>query len=284
MTRKFSESLLKTGSMTAAVLSIAAVLCICLFLFSGGFPAVEKIGPADFFGGLVWQPSNGEFGILPMICGTLAVTGLAILVGFPLGLLCAVYLAFECPKKLYPLLHGAVMLMAGIPSVVYGFFGLTAIVPLIRNGLGGRGMSLLAASLLLAFMIFPTIASVSLTSIRNAAPSVYDASRALGSSHERSIFHAVLPAARSGILAGLILGLGRAAGETMAVMMVAGNQPVMPHGLLSGMRTLTANIAMEMGYVAGVQREALIACGAVLLLLILLLNVVLQMVQRRKTA
>ena len=176
------------------------------------------------------------------------------------------------------------MLMAGIPSVVYGFFGLTVLVPFIRTTFGGPGMSLLAASVLLGFMVLPTVASVSLTSIQTAAPGVYEASRALGSTHDRTIFHAVLPAARSGIMASLILGIGRAAGETMAVMMVAGNQPVLPSGLLDGVRTLTANIAMEMGYAAGLQREALIACGAVLLLMIFVLNIGLFYAQKRRNA
>lgn len=180
---------------------------------------------------------------------------------------------------MYGFFHGAILLMAGIPSVVYGFFGLTTLVPFIRNTFGGRGMSLLAAGVLLGFMILPTVASISLTSIQAVGQEIYDGSRALGSSHEKSIFHSVLPAAR--ILAALILGLGRAAGETMAVMMVAGNQPVMPAGLLEGVRTLTSNIAMEMGYAAGLQREALIATGAVLLLIILLINLLLSVYERK---
>lgn len=216
-----------------------------------------------------------------MICATGAVTGLAILTGFPAGVLCAVYLVYECPKKMYGFFHGAILLMAGIPSVVYGFFGLTTLVPFIRNTFGGRGMSLLAAGVLLGFMILPTVASISLTSIQAVGQEIYDGSRALGISHEKSIFHSVLPAARGGILAALILGLGRAAGETMAVMMVAGNQPVMPAGLLEGVRTLTSNIAMEMGYAAGLQREALIATGAVLLLIILLINLLLSVYERK---
>lgn len=284
MPSKFSERLLKIATFACSAISIGAVVCICLFLFGGGWPALQTIGLGNFFGGLVWAPSNGSYGILSLICGTLAVTGLAILIGFPLGLLCAVYLAFECPKRLYSFLHGAIMLMAGIPSVVYGFFGLTVLVPFIRTTFGGPGMSLLAASVLLGFMVLPTVASVSLASIQTAAPGVYEASRALGSTHERTIFHAVLPAARSGIMASLILGIGRAAGETMAVMMVAGNQPVLPSGLLDGVRTLTANIAMEMGYAAGLQREALIACGAVLLLMIFVLNIGLFYAQKRRNA
>lgn len=282
MSAKKSENLLKVFCLVSAVLSIGAVLCICLFIFIGGMPAIEEIGFKNLFTGTIWQPGAGHYGMLPMICGTLAVTGLAVLFGFPLGILCAIYLVFECPKKLHPFLYQALMLMAGIPSVVYGFFGLTVLVPFIRNTFGGRGMSLLAASLLLGFMILPTIASISLNAIKNAAPNVYEASRALGASHERSIFFAVLPAAKQGIFASLVLGLGRAAGETMAVLMVAGNQPAMPHGLLQGVRTLTANIALEMGYAAGLQKEALIAGGGILLVMILLLNTGLYLFQKRR--
>ncbi len=267
--------------LLASVISIISVAMICFFLFANGWPAISQVGFVQFFTGTVWQPSAGEYGILPMICATGAVTGLAILTGFPAGVLCAVYLVYECPKKMYGFFHGAILLMAGIPSVVYGFFGLITLVPFIRNTFGGRGMSLLAAGVLLGFMILPTVASISLTSIQAVGQEIYDGSRALGSSHEKSIFHSVLPAARGGILAALILGLGRAAGETMAVMMVAGNQPVMPAGLLEGVRTLTSNIAMEMGYAAGLQREALIATGAVLLLIILLINLLLSVYERK---
>lgn len=278
---KPSEMTLRLFCLTASAISILSVAMICCFLFASGWPAIQQIGLVEFFTGTVWQPSFGEYGILPMICATGAVTALAVAIGFPAGVLCAVYLAYECPKKLVPFVQGAILLMAGIPSVVYGFFGLTTLVPMIRTVFGGRGMSLLAAGLLLGFMILPTIASVSLTSIQSVGQEIYDGSRALGSSHEKSVFHSVLPAAGRGILAGLILGLGRAAGETMAVMMVAGNQAVMPSGLLEGVRTLTSNIAMEMGYAAGLHREALIAAGAVLLLIVLLLNLFLAVYERK---
>lgn len=282
MKTKLSELSLKGFCIAASAISILSVLMICFFLFADGIPALRKIGLIEFFTGTVWQPSSNEYGILPMICATAAVTGLAILIGFPAGVLCAVFLAYECPTRLYGFFHSAIMLMAGIPSVIYGLFGLTTLVPLIRNTFGGRGMSLLAAGLLLGFMILPTIASVSLTSIQAVEEDVYNNSRALGSTHEKSVFLAVLPAARRGILAGLVLGIGRAAGETMAVMMVAGNQPVMPSGLLEGVRTLTSNIAMEMGYAAGLQRQALIATGAVLLVIVLLLNVLLRLSQGKE--
>lgn len=278
---RLSEKVLWLVCFLAACLSIGAVFCICLFLFAGGLPALQQIGLVSFFTGTVWQPSSGIYGILPMIVGTVLVTLTAILLGFPLGLLCAVFLAFDCPVRLYKPLYQAVSLMAGIPSVVYGFFGLSVLVPAIRNTFGGRGMSALAAGILLGFMILPTIASISLTSLQAVDPQVYQGSRALGSSHERSIFKAVVPAARRGIMTALILGLGRAAGETMAVMMVAGNQPIIPSSLLQGVRTLTANIAMEMGYAADLQRQALIATGAVLLVLILLLNLGLHRTERK---
>lgn len=277
-----SSRLLGAGCLIAACAGILAVAFIFVFLIGGAIPAISKIGLISFLSGTIWQPSSGHYGILPMICGTLAVTGLAALIGFPLGLACAVFLAFDCPKILYPLARAAVLLMAGIPSVVYGFFGLTVLVPWIRDTFGGQGLSLLAASLLLGFMILPTIASISLTSIQAVPAEIYQGSRALGSSHERSIFKAVLPAARRGIGASLVLGLGRAAGETMAVMMVAGNQPILPDSLLNGVRTLTANIAMEMGYAADLHREALIACGAVLLIMIFLVSILPELIAHRK--
>lgn len=284
MSVKLKEISLRGFCLAASGLSVLAIALICGFLFAEGSPAIARIGLLPFLAGTTWQPSAGSFGILPMICATGAVTGVALLTGFPAGVLFAIYLAYECPKKLFPFLQGALLLMAGIPSVIYGLFGLTTLVPLIRQLFGGHGLSLLAAGLLLGFMILPTIASVSLTSLKAVDEDVYRGSRALGSSHERTIFHAVLPAARRGILAGLVLGIGRAAGETMAVMMVAGNQAVMPSGLLDGVRTLTANIALEMGYAAGLQREALIATGVVLLVLILVLNLLLALSERKEKA
>lgn len=267
----------------AACASILAVALICIFLFANGLPAIAKIGPVNFLAGMKWKPMNEIFGIFPMIVGSIYVTAGAIAAGVPIGILCAVFMARFCPKRLYPILKPAIELMAGIPSIVYGFFGLVVIVPFMQRILGGSGKSMLTASVLLGIMILPTIINVSESSIRAVPESYYEGALALGDTHERSVFRAVLPAAKSGILAGVILGVGRAIGETMAVIMVAGNQPVLPESLLSGVRTLTANIVLEMGYAADLHREALIATGVVLFVFILLINLLFSLVKRRES-
>ena len=276
------ETLMKGIFLLAACASILAVSLICLFLFANGLPAIGKIGIFDFLLGKVWKPGNDLYGILPMILGSIYVTAGAIVVGVPIGILTAVFMAKFCPKGLYRFLKPAVELLAGIPSVVYGFFGLVVIVPLIRELFpDSKGTSMLAASLLLGIMILPTIIGVSESAIRAVPESNYEGGLALGASHERSVFFATLPAAKSGILAGVILGIGRAIGETMAVIMVAGNQPRMPAGLLKGVRTLTSNIVMEMGYAADLHREALIATAVVLFVFILLINLLFSVLKRR---
>ncbi|MCI5527394.1 MAG: phosphate ABC transporter permease subunit PstC [Oscillospiraceae bacterium] len=276
------ETLMKGIFLLAACASILAVALICLFLFANGLPAIGKIGIFDFLLGKVWKPGNDLYGILPMILGSIYVTAGAIVVGVPIGILTAVFMAKFCPKGLYRFLKPAVELLAGIPSVVYGFFGLVVIVPLIRELFpDSKGTSMLAASLLLGIMILPTIIGVSESAIRAVPESYYEGGLALGASHERSVFFATLPAAKSGILAGVILGIGRAIGETMAVIMVAGNQPRMPAGLLKGVRTLTSNIVMEMGYAADLHREALIATAVVLFVFILLINLLFSVLKRR---
>ena len=264
-----------------ACVSIAAVVLICIFLFTNGMPAMFKIGITDFLFGKEWRPSNNVFGILPMIVGSIYVTAGALIIGVPCGILCAVFMAKFCPKPIYKLLKPAVNLMAGIPSVVYGFFGLVVIVPFVRNNIGGRGMSVLTASILLGFMILPTIISVSESAIRAVPNSYYEGGLALGATHERSVFHTVLPAAKSGIFAGVVLGIGRAIGETMAVMMVAGNQPLIPDSLTDGVRTLTTNIVMEMGYSTDLHREALISTAVVLFVFILIINVSFSLLKKR---
>ena len=276
------ETLMKGIFLLAACASILAVALICLFLFANGLPAIGKIGIFDFLLGKVWKPGNDLYGILPMILGSIYVTAGAIVVGVPIGILTAVFMAKFCPKGRYRFLKPAVELLAGIPSVVYGFFGLVVIVPLIRELFpDSKGTSMLAASLLLGIMILPTIIGVSESAIRAVPESYYEGGLALGASHERSVFFATLPAAKSGILAGVILGIGRAIGETMAVIMVAGNQPRMPAGLLKGVRTLTSNIVMEMGYAADLHREALIATAVVLFVFILLINLLFSVLKRR---
>ena len=237
-----------------------------------GFPAIQKIGWGNFLFGVVWRPANHLYGIFPMIVGSLYVTAGALVTGVPVGILTAVFVVYFCPEKWYRPLKETINLMAGIPSVVYGFFGLVVLVPFVRNHIGGVGMGVLTASILLGLMILPTIISVSEAAIRAVPSSYYEGGLALGASHERSIFFAVLPAAKRGILAAVILGIGRAIGETMAVMMVAGNQAILPDSLTSGVRTLTTNIVMEMGYSSGLHREALIGTAVVLFIFVLLIN------------
>ena len=266
--------------LTACV-SIFAVVFICVFLFANGIPAIGKIGVFKFLLGTKWKPGNDIYGILPMILGSLYVTAGAIIIGVPIGLLTVVFLAKFCPKGLYKILKPATELMAGVPSVVYGFFGLVVLVPLVQNIFGVAGNTMLTASVLLGIMILPTIIGVSESAIRAVPDSYYEGSLALGASHERSVFFATLPAARSGILAGVVLGIGRAIGETMAVVMVAGNKARMPQGLLDGVRTMTANIVLEMGYAADLHRGALIATGVVLFVFILLITMLLNVIKRR---
>ena len=259
-------------------------MLICLFLFAGGVPAIAKIGVFDFLLGTQWRPANNIYGILPMIIGSIYVTAGALLIGVPIGILTAVFLARFCPKGLHKLMKPAIDLMAGIPSVVYGFFGLVVLVPFVRDSFGGRGMSVLTASLLLGLMILPTIISVSEAALRATPQSYYEGSLALGATHERSVFAVELPAARSGVFAGVVLGIGRALGETMAVIMVAGNQAVIPDSLLVGVRTLTTNIVLEMGYSTDLHREALIGTAVVLFVFILIITTSFSLIKRRSKA
>ena len=267
--------------LLSACISVIAVITICIFLFANGIPAIAEIGVFDFLLGKNWKPLENQFGIFPMIVGSLYVTAGAILIGVPIGLLCAVYMAKFCPQKLYKILKPAIELMAGIPSIVYGFFGLMVIVPMMQNIAGGSGKSMLTASLLLGMMILPTIIGVAESAIRAVPECFYEGSLALGATAERSVFFATLPAAKTGIMAGVILGIGRAIGETMAVVMVCGNQSVMPKGLASGIRTLTANIVLEMGYAADLHRDALIATAVVLFVFILLINTLFSIIKNR---
>ena len=279
--------------LIAACVSILAVALICVFLFANGIPAIGKIGPLKFLWGETWRPSNEIFGIFPMIVGSIYVTAGAILIGVPIAILTSVFLAKYCPKQIYRPLKSATELMAGVPSIVYGFFGLVLIVPMVRDfshflvevtgnkHLNSNGSSMLTASILLGIMILPTIIGVTESAIRSIPDSYYEGSLALGATHERTIFRVILPAAKSGILAGVVLGIGRAIGETMAVIMVAGNQARMPDGLLKGVRTMTANIVIEMGYATDLHREALIATGVVLFVFILIINLCLSVLNRR---
>lgn len=275
------EKAMQVVFLGTACVSILSVVLICVFLFANGIPAIAEIGPLQFLLGQTWKPSNDLFGIFPMIVGSLYVTAGALVLGVPVALLTAIYLARFCPKWLYRFLKPAVSLLAGIPSVVYGFFGLTVLVPGVKEIFGGKGYSILSASILLAIMILPTVISVAESAIRAVPDNYYEGSLALGATHERSVYSVLMPAAKSGVFTGIVLGAGRAIGETMAVIMVAGNQARMPAGILKGIRTLTANIVIEMGYAADLHREALIATAVVLFVFILLINLALQMLRKR---
>lgn len=279
--KKVKEKGMEIVFLIAACVSILSVALICIFLFMNGIPAIKEIGFFNFVGGKIWKPGNNIFGILPMILGSIYVTAGALIIGVPIGILTAVFLARFCPKKIYKIVKPGVDLLAGIPSVVYGFFGLCVLVPWVRSTFGGNGNSILTASVLLGIMILPSIIGVSESAIRAVPNKYYEGALALGATHERSVFLTVVPAAKSGILAGVILGVGRAIGETMAVIMVAGNQARMPKGVLKGVRTLTANIVIEMGYAADLHREALIATGVVLFVFILLINLLFSALKRR---
>ena len=282
--KNLKEQLMHAVFLLSACVSILCVAMICVFLFANGIPAIGKIGVLNFLTGEKWKPGNNLFGILPMILGSIYVTAGAVIIGVPIGILTAVFMSKFCPKPVYKVVKPAIDLLAGIPSVVYGFFGMVVIVPVVSQLFGGSGKSMLTASILLGIMILPTIIGVSESAINAVPSSYYEGSLALGASHERSVFFATLPAAKSGILAGVILGVGRAIGETMAVIMVAGNQARMPKGILQGVRTMTANIVLEMGYATGLHREALIATGVVLFVFILLINLAFSVLKRRKEA
>ena len=270
--------------LVCAFISIAAVIMICYFVFVNGFPAFHKIGPANFLFGRTWNPDADQYGIFPMIIASLYVTAGAIIIGVPIGIFTAVYLSCYANKKIHDTIEPAVQLLAGIPSIVYGFFGLVVIVPILQAWNHNSGKGILTASILLGLMILPTIITTTESSL-NAVPSMYyEGSLALGATKERSIFRATFPAARSGILSGVILGIGRAIGETMAVIMVCGNQAIMPESITSGVRTMTSNIVLEMGYASGLHREALITTSAVLFVFILIINLCFSAVNRKKAA
>ena len=278
---KFKETAMRYVFLLAACVSIACVALICVYLLGNGIPTIGEIGLDNFFG-KVWRPGQDLYGIFPFIIGSIYVTAGAIVVGVPIGLLTAIYLAYFCPKGVYRVLNPAVRLMAGIPSIIYGFFGLMVIVPLIQDLTGTSGKSWLTASLLLGIMILPTIIGTAEPAIRAVPRSYYEGALALGATHERSTFTAVVPAAKSGVMSGVILGIGRAIGETMAVIMIAGNQTRMPGGLLDGLRTMTSNIVLEMGYSTGLHRRALIATGVVLFVFILINNTCFSLMKRKE--
>ncbi len=283
MKKKSLEKIMKVVFTLAAMTSILALLLICVFIFSEGLPFIGEYGLGNFILGRDWKPSNtpASYGILPMILGSVYITLGAVVIGVPIGILTATYLAKFTSARFYKFLKPAINLMAGIPSIIYGFFALSFIVPLVRSIFGGSGMNIISGSLLLAIMILPTVIAISESAIRTVPSAYYEGSIALGASHEKAVISVVLPAARSGIISSVILAVGRAIGETMAVILVTGNQARMPAGITKGVRTLTSNIVIEMAYAADMHREALIATAAVLFIFILFINALFVIVKRR---
>lgn len=274
------EAVMRAVFLVAACVAVLCVVVICIFLFANGLPAIFKIGFDHFLFGVKWKPSSGVFGIAPMILGSVYATTLALVIGVPIGVLSAIFLVYYCPKKLNGIISTLVNLLASIPSIIYGFFGLVLLVPFVKFTFGGTGKSVLTAGILLGFMILPTIIAITVSSLKAVPPYYYEGSLALGTTKEHSIFKVVLPAAKSGIAASIILGIGRAIGETMAVVMVAGNQASIPSSITSGFRTMTANIVLEMGYAADLHRDALIATAVVLFMFILIINLIFAFLNR----
>lgn len=293
MTSKLKEGVMQGVFTLCACVSILAVALICIFLFANGVPTLFKIGPLKFLLGTTWKPGNDIFGILPMILGSIYVTAGAILVGVPIGLLTAIYMSKFASPRINKVMLPAVQLLAGIPSVVYGFFGMIVLVPAVQAMVkspffktvlhvkSGKGMSLFTAAVLLGIMILPTIITVAQSALDAVPKKYYEGALALGADHERSVFRVIVPAAVSGIMAGIVLGVGRAIGETMAVIMVAGNQPAIPGSIFDGVRTMTANIVLEMGYAADLHRGALVATGVVLFVFILLITMLFNVIKKR---
>lgn len=270
---KAYERVIQLILFLSATIAILGVVLITYFIINEGYPVIEKVGLLKFITGRKWAPTQGIYGIYPMIIGSLAVTSGALILGVPVGIGCAVFLAELVNPRIARIIKSGIDLLAGIPSVIYGLYGLTVIVPFIRKVFNNQGFSVLAGSIVLAIMILPTIINVSESAIRSVPKDYREASLSLGSSHWQSIKNVIVPAARSGIIAGVILGMGRAIGETMAVIMIAGNSPLVPKSILSSVRTLTGNIGIEMGYAGGEHQKALFATGIVLFVFIMLLNI-----------
>ncbi len=280
--KQMKETAAKVLFTLAACVSIMAVAVICIFLIANGIPGMAKIGVWDFLSGTRWKPGNNVYGVFPMILGSVYVTAGALIIGVPAGLLTAIFMSRFASKRIVKLMKPAVSLMAGIPSVVFGFFGLVVLVPMVRELFGGSGSSLLTAAVLLGMMILPTIVTVCESALNAVPASYYEGALALGATHERAVFSVVLPAAKSGVTAGVILGVGRAIGEAMAVNMVAGNHAVIPKSIVKGVRTLTSNIVLELGYATDLHREALIATAVVLFAFILVINLLFSLLKRRQ--
>jgi phosphate transport system permease protein len=279
---KFREKIAQGGFLLVALSALSALALITIFIVAEGVPIIGKVGVLKFVFGMKWAPTQGYFGIFPMIIGSISVTLGAVILGVPIALCCAIFLAEYAPALMRNVLRPAIQMLAGIPSVVYGFWGLVFVVPAIRNFLGGPGLSILAGSIILAIMILPTVISISEVSLLALPPLYKEGALALGATQWQTIRRVLVPAAKSGIVAAIILGVGRAVGETMAVIMVLGNAVAMPSSILDPARTLTTNIGIEMGYASGEHQQALFATGIVLLIIIMILNSVAQFAFRRK--
>lgn len=280
--KKIKENFSGLVFFSLALSSISALILITAFIFVQGVPLITKVGFFDFIFGMEWEPDQGKYGIFPMIVGTASVTFGAAVIGVPVGICCSIFMAEFAPAWMKKVFRPAIQLLAGIPSVVYGFWGLIFIVPFISEYLGGPGFSILAASVVLAIMILPTIISISEVSLIDLPRTYKEGALALGMTHWQTIYSVQLPAAKSGIVAAVILGMGRAIGETMAVIMVLGNSPALPRSILDPVRTLTTNIGLEMSYASGEHRQALFATGIVLFVVIMILNITAQYITRKK--
>lgn len=280
--KKLTETATRLLFMICACVSVLAVISICIFIFKNGIPAINEIGLKDFLLGKTWKPNQNLFGIFPMIISSIYVTAGAIIIGGPIGILTAIFLSCYCPKRLYKIIKPMINLLASVPSIIYGFFFLMTVVPIMQRITGTSGKGMLTASILLGLMILPTIINTSEASISAVPCQYFEGALALGATKEQSIFKTVLPAASSGVLSGIILGIGRAIGETMAVIMIIGNQAVMPQSILSGVRTLTGNIVIEMSYASGLHRGALIGTAVVLFVFILIINLCFNILTRKK--
>ncbi|MTK09471.1 MAG: phosphate ABC transporter permease subunit PstC [Hungatella sp.] len=280
--KSFKEKLTERVFLLIALSTLSVLALITVFIFIKGMPIIAKVGIIDFVFGMKWAPSQGYYGIFPMIVGSVSVTIGAAIVGVPIAICCSIFLAEFAPVKLRNIFRPAIQLLAAIPSVVYGFWGVLFVVPAIRKYLGGPGLSILAGSIILGIMILPTIISITEVSLLALPRHYKDGALALGLTQWQTIRSLLLPAAKSGIVAAVILGLGRAIGETMAVIMVLGNAVALPHSVLDPVRTLTTNIGIEMGYASGEHQQALFATGIVLFVIIMILNATAQYITRKR--
>jgi len=284
MGQPIGERIVKWTLLALALSALTSLLLIAAFIFKEGVPFMVRYGWLKFLFSSDWQPGTGHFGVYPMIVASLCVTLGAMLVGAPLGIAVAIFLNEFVPRHVTSVIKPAIELLAAIPSVVYGFIGVMVIAPLIRNHLGGPGLSILCAAIVLGVMVLPTIISIASDAIGSVPKSYREGALALGATRWQSVHMVVLKAARSGIVAGVILGMGRAIGETMAVIMVAGNSFMLPRSVLDSVRTLTANIAIEMGSATGAHRQALFATGVVLFVIIMILNSVAMAAMKNRKA